>query len=97
MFCGFFFVAVLREEDYPDKPNEYIESCIGMSEPVAKVCQLLLLLAVMNCFVMVFRTYCFQVLRMMCLQSVVNNGLKPKLLEYYKREILQVCNYCQCL
>ena len=44
-FVGFFFCAVLREEDYPDKPNEYIESCIGMSEPVAKVCQLLSLLA----------------------------------------------------
>ena len=46
-FVFFFFVvvAVLREEDYPDKPNEYIESCIGMSEPVAKVCQLLSLLA----------------------------------------------------
>ena len=38
MFFFFFFCAVLREEDYPDKPNEYIENCIGMSEPVAKVC-----------------------------------------------------------
>ena len=43
--CFVFFCAVLREEDYPDKPNEFIESCIGMSEPVAKVCQLLSLLA----------------------------------------------------
>ncbi len=31
-----------------------------------------------------------QVLRLLCLQSVCNNGFKQKTLEYYKREILQV-------
>ena len=29
--------AELREEDNADKPNEYVETCIGRSEPVAKV------------------------------------------------------------
>ena len=29
--------AELREEDNADKPNEYIETCIGRSEPLAKV------------------------------------------------------------
>ena len=27
----------LREEDSPDKANEYIEKCIGTSEPIVKV------------------------------------------------------------
>ena len=31
-----------------------------------------------------------QVLRLMCIQSYCNGGLKPRLLEYYRREILQV-------
>ncbi len=31
-----------------------------------------------------------QVLRLLCIQSVCNNGFKQKMLEYYKREILQV-------
>ncbi|XP_078723144.1 vacuolar protein sorting-associated protein 33A isoform X2 [Lampetra fluviatilis] len=30
-----------------------------------------------------------RVLRLMCIQSLCNNGLKPKLLEYYRREIIQ--------
>ncbi len=29
-----------------------------------------------------------QVLRLMCMQSVANNGLKPRLLEYYRRAIM---------
>lgn len=29
-----------------------------------------------------------QVLRLLCLQSLTNSGLKQKVLEYYKREIL---------
>lgn len=32
-----------------------------------------------------------KVLRLICLQCITNSGLKPKLLEYYKREIVQVC------
>ena len=32
-----------------------------------------------------------QVLRLMCIQCLCNNGFKPKLLEYYKKEIIQVC------
>ena len=31
-----------------------------------------------------------KVLRLVCLQSVCNSGLKQKVLDYYKREILQV-------
>ncbi|KAI4454579.1 vesicle protein sorting-associated [Holotrichia oblita] len=31
-----------------------------------------------------------KVLRLICLQCITNSGLKPKLLEYYKREIRQV-------
>ena len=31
-----------------------------------------------------------QVLRLMCLQSVINSGLKPKILEAYW------CRYCEC-
>ena len=31
-----------------------------------------------------------KVLRLMCMQSVCNNGLKQKVLDFYKREILQV-------
>lgn len=31
-----------------------------------------------------------KVLRLMCMQSVCNNGLKQKVLDYYKREIFQV-------
>lgn len=34
-----------------------------------------------------------KVLRLICIQSVCNDGLKPKVLEHYKREIIQVC-YC---
>lgn len=32
-----------------------------------------------------------QVLRLICIQSYCNNGLKTKVLDYYKREIIQVC------
>lgn len=31
-----------------------------------------------------------KILRLVCLQSVCNSGLKQKVLDYYKREILQV-------
>ena len=31
-----------------------------------------------------------QVLRLICVQCHCNGGFKPKLLDYYKREILQV-------
>lgn len=31
-----------------------------------------------------------QVLRLICLQCVTGSGLKPKVLEYYKRELVQV-------
>uniref|UniRef100_A0A2K6GIK7 VPS33A core subunit of CORVET and HOPS complexes n=1 Tax=Propithecus coquereli TaxID=379532 RepID=A0A2K6GIK7_PROCO len=34
-----------------------------------------------------------KVLRLVCLQSVCNSGLKQKVLDYYKREILQVSIY----
>jgi hypothetical protein len=35
-----------------------------------------------------------KVLRLMCMQSVCNNGLKQKVLDFYKREILQVVRKC---
>lgn len=31
-----------------------------------------------------------KILRLMCMQSVCNNGLKQKVLDHYKREIFQV-------
>uniref|UniRef100_A0AAQ4P714 Vacuolar protein sorting-associated protein 33A n=1 Tax=Gasterosteus aculeatus aculeatus TaxID=481459 RepID=A0AAQ4P714_GASAC len=34
-----------------------------------------------------------KILRLMCMQSVCNNGLKQKVFEYYKREILQTYGY----
>ena len=34
--------------------------------------------------------FLLQVLRLMCMQSVTNNGLKQKIYDYYRREILQV-------
>lgn len=34
-----------------------------------------------------------KVLRLICLQSLTNSGLKPKLLDYYKREIIQTYGY----
>lgn len=33
------------------------------------------------------------VLRLMCLQSLANSGLKPKVLEHYKREIVQTYGF----
>ncbi|CAD6239032.1 GSCOCG00008613001-RA-CDS [Cotesia congregata] len=33
------------------------------------------------------------VLRLICIQSLTNSGLKPKLLDYYKREIIQTYGY----
>ncbi|XP_064620960.1 vacuolar protein sorting-associated protein 33A-like [Lineus longissimus] len=33
------------------------------------------------------------VLRLICIQSICNNGLKQKVLEYYKREIIQTYGY----
>ena len=38
-------------------------------------------------------TLVFQVLRLICLQSVTNSGLKPKVLEHYKREIVQTYGF----
>lgn len=34
-----------------------------------------------------------QVLRLVCLQAQTNSGLRPKVLEYYKREILQTYGF----
>lgn len=31
-----------------------------------------------------------KIMRLVCMQSVCNNGLKQKVLDFYKREILQV-------
>ncbi len=36
-------------------------------------------------------------LRLLCIQSICNNGFKQKLLEYYKREILQVYGFAHML
>lgn len=35
----------------------------------------------------------YKVLRLVCIQSYCNNGLKPKVLDYYKREIIQTYGY----
>lgn len=39
-----------------------------------------------------------KIMRLVCMQSVCNNGLKQKVLDFYKREILQVTefSYCRC-
>ncbi|XP_052800544.1 vacuolar protein sorting-associated protein 33A-like isoform X4 [Mya arenaria] len=34
-----------------------------------------------------------KILRLLCIQSFCNNGLKPKVLDYYKREILQTYGF----
>ena len=34
-----------------------------------------------------------QVIRLICVQSYCNNGLKPKVLEFYKREITQTYGF----
>ncbi|XP_066592546.1 vacuolar protein sorting-associated protein 33A [Prorops nasuta] len=34
-----------------------------------------------------------KVLRLICIQSIANSGLKPKLLDYYKREIIQTYGF----
>ncbi|CAL7944777.1 unnamed protein product [Xylocopa violacea] len=34
-----------------------------------------------------------KVLRLLCIQSLTNSGLKPKLLDYYKREIIQTYGF----
>ncbi|XP_070389555.1 vacuolar protein sorting-associated protein 33A isoform X2 [Dermacentor albipictus] len=38
-----------------------------------------------------------KVLRLVCMQSVANNGLRPKVLDHYRREILQTYGYRQLL
>ncbi|XP_077511912.1 vacuolar protein sorting-associated protein 33A isoform X2 [Amblyomma americanum] len=38
-----------------------------------------------------------KVLRLVCMQSVANNGLKPRVLDHYRREILQTYGYRQLL
>ena len=37
-----------------------------------------------------------QVLRLLCIQCLTNNGFKPKVLEFYFREILQVGVVIMC-
>ena len=37
-----------------------------------------------------------QVLRLLCIQCLTNNGFKPKMLEFYCREILQVGGVIMC-
>ena len=34
-----------------------------------------------------------QVLRLICIQSICNDGLKPKVLDFYKHEIVQVYGF----
>lgn len=34
-----------------------------------------------------------KVLRLLCMQSVTNNGLKPKVFDYYRKEVLQTYGY----
>ena len=37
--------------------------------------------------------YLSQVLKLICMQSVANNGLRPRQLDTYRKEILQVSTY----
>jgi len=52
-----------------DPCSEYIEDCIGRSEPFIKV------------------------MRLLILHSLTNGGIKPKVLEYFKNELLQTYGY----
>ena len=76
----------LREEDSSDKADEHIEKCLGkISDESARVsvsilyCTMLMLIDIS------------QVLRLMCLLSQFNGGLKLKLMDTYQQEIMQVC------
>ena len=83
-----YITTALREEDNSDGADSYIEQCMGKQEPIEKV------MAVVMAVVMIF----FKVLRLICLQSLANSGLKPKLLERYKMGIIQVClNMLWCI
>ena len=43
---------------------------------------------------MIYKEACLKkVLRLLCIQSIAADGLKPKLLEFYKREIVQSYGY----
>lgn len=42
---------------------------------------------------MLTKTNSFQVLRLICIQSVCNDGLKPKVMDFYRREIIQVYGF----
>ena len=37
--------------------------------------------------------FCFQILRLICLQSSSNSGLKPRVLDHYKREIIHAYGF----
>ena len=58
-----------------DKNNDYIEDAMCQQEPIMKVLLVIMLTPLRHNHV--------QVLRLMCLQSIVNSGLKPKVLENY--------------
>lgn len=83
-----------------DKAHPFVEDCIARKEPFIKVTQIL----VMGSCAYVLKKRFFidislfmQVLRLVCMQALTNNGLKPKVLEYYKREILQTYGFQHAL
>lgn len=91
-----FFLSCLNVEqtflfgEDTDKPNPHIEACICKKEPLLKV----LLPAFSTSNPTLSDTCCrCEVLRMICLQSVINGGLKQKLFDFYRREILQTYGF----
>ena len=78
-------LPALREEDSSDKPDDYIENCLGkISDESARVS-----VSILYCTMLMFIGIT-QVLRLMCLQSQSNGGLKPKQMDRYRQEIIQV-------
>ena len=75
----------LREEDSSDKADEYIEKYLGKIyfwRVFQSECQYNKILMLIDIS---------QVLLLMCLQSQSNGVLKPKLMDRYWQEIIQVC------
>ena len=78
-----------------ERVHFYIEDCMARKVDILTVCIGLeheLPLSVLQRF-SYSSLSSVQVLRLICIQSVVNNGLKPRLLEQYKRDVVQTYGF----
>lgn len=75
-----------------DKSSDYIEQCICRKEALFKVGTQF---AVIRCttHLLIKLMHLGQVLRLVCLQSVANGGLKPKIFDFY-RFVLYATAHC---